>query len=100
MSAMVSANSLAAEAIRMGDRIGSIAPGYDADIIALDARSSQRYHCGAARHFRDERRRRLQERRVRSDPDSEVGDTALRRPYHYADGCCINSIVVPSGSRT
>ena len=36
MSAMVSANSLAAEAIRMGDRIGSIAPGYDADIIALD----------------------------------------------------------------
>jgi len=36
MSAMVSANSLAAEAIRMGDRIGSIAPGYNADIIALD----------------------------------------------------------------
>jgi imidazolonepropionase-like amidohydrolase len=36
MSAMVSANSLAAEAMRMGDRIGSIAPGYDADIIALD----------------------------------------------------------------
>ena len=35
-SAMVSANSLAAEAMRMGDRIGSIAPGYDADIIALD----------------------------------------------------------------
>src|SRR5437870_2065145 len=36
MSAMVSANSLAAEAMRMGDRIGSIAPGYEADIIALD----------------------------------------------------------------
>jgi imidazolonepropionase-like amidohydrolase len=36
MSAMVSANSLAAEAIRMGQRIGSIAPGYEADIIALD----------------------------------------------------------------
>jgi imidazolonepropionase-like amidohydrolase len=36
MSAMVSANSLAAEAIRMGNRIGSIAPGYEADIIALD----------------------------------------------------------------
>ena len=35
MSAMVSANSLAAEAIRMGNRIGSIAPGYEADIIAL-----------------------------------------------------------------
>src|SRR6266568_3189565 len=36
MSAMISANSLAAEAMRMGERIGSIAPGYDADIIALD----------------------------------------------------------------
>jgi imidazolonepropionase-like amidohydrolase len=36
MSAMVSANSLAAEAMRMGDRIGSIAPGYEADIIALN----------------------------------------------------------------
>src|SRR6184192_1851633 len=36
ISAMVSANSLAAEAMRMGDRIGSIAPGYDADIITLD----------------------------------------------------------------
>ncbi len=35
MSAMVSANSLAADALRMGDRIGSIAPGYEADIIAL-----------------------------------------------------------------
>lgn len=39
MSAMVSANSLAAEAMRMGDRIGSIAPGYEADIIALDGNS-------------------------------------------------------------
>jgi imidazolonepropionase-like amidohydrolase len=36
MSAMVSANSLAAEAMRIGDRIGSIAPGYEADIIALE----------------------------------------------------------------
>ena len=36
MSALVSANSLAAEAMRMGERIGSIAPGYEADIIALD----------------------------------------------------------------
>jgi imidazolonepropionase-like amidohydrolase len=36
MSAMVSANSLAAEAMRMGDRIGSIAPNYEADIIALE----------------------------------------------------------------
>jgi imidazolonepropionase-like amidohydrolase len=36
MAALVSANSLAAEAMRMGDRIGSIAPGYEADIIGLN----------------------------------------------------------------
>ena len=36
MTAMVSANSLGAEALRMGDRIGSIAPGMQSDIIALD----------------------------------------------------------------
>jgi imidazolonepropionase-like amidohydrolase len=36
MTAMVSANSLAAEALRLSHRIGSIAPGLQADIIALD----------------------------------------------------------------
>ena len=36
MAAMVSANSLAAQALRMSDQIGSIAPGMEADIIALD----------------------------------------------------------------
>jgi imidazolonepropionase-like amidohydrolase len=36
MVALVSANSLAADAIGMGDRLGSLATGYDADIIALD----------------------------------------------------------------
>ncbi len=36
MAAMVSANSLGAEALGMGDQIGSIAPGLQADIIALD----------------------------------------------------------------
>jgi imidazolonepropionase-like amidohydrolase len=36
MAAMVSANSLAAEAMGMGEKIGSIAPGLQADIIALD----------------------------------------------------------------
>lgn len=35
MSAMVSANSLAATAMRLGNQIGSIAPGLEADIIAL-----------------------------------------------------------------
>jgi imidazolonepropionase-like amidohydrolase len=36
MTAMVSAHSLAAEAMRMSDQIGSIAPGLNADIIAID----------------------------------------------------------------
>ena len=36
MAAMVSANSMGAEALGMADRIGSIAPGMEADIIALD----------------------------------------------------------------
>jgi imidazolonepropionase-like amidohydrolase len=36
MRAMISANSLAAKALGMADQIGSIAPGFQADIIALD----------------------------------------------------------------
>ena len=36
MTAMVSANSLGAEALGMADQIGSITPGLQADIIALD----------------------------------------------------------------
>ncbi|HEV2913438.1 MAG TPA: amidohydrolase family protein [Pyrinomonadaceae bacterium] len=36
MAALVSANSLGAEALGMADQIGSIAPGLEADIIALD----------------------------------------------------------------
>ena len=36
MAAMVSANSLGAEAMGMADQIGSIAPGLQADIIAID----------------------------------------------------------------
>ncbi len=36
MAAMIAANSLAAEALGMADQIGSIAPGLQADIIALD----------------------------------------------------------------
>jgi imidazolonepropionase-like amidohydrolase len=36
MTAMVSANSLGAEALGMADQIGSIAPGLQADIIAID----------------------------------------------------------------
>ena len=36
MAAMVSANSLGAEALGLGDQLGSLAPGFEADIIALD----------------------------------------------------------------
>ena len=36
MQAIVSATSLAAESLGLGDRIGSIAPGYEADLIAVD----------------------------------------------------------------
>lgn len=36
MTAMVSANALAAEAMGLADQIGAIAPGLQADIIALD----------------------------------------------------------------
>ena len=36
MDAVVSATSLAAESLGMEDRIGAIATGFEADIIALD----------------------------------------------------------------
>ncbi|MGZ4778817.1 MAG: amidohydrolase family protein, partial [Thermoanaerobaculia bacterium] len=35
MDAITSATSLAAESLGLGDRVGSIAPGYAADIIAV-----------------------------------------------------------------
>jgi imidazolonepropionase-like amidohydrolase len=41
MAAMVSANSLGAEALGIADQIGSIAPGLQADIIALDGNPLQ-----------------------------------------------------------
>ena len=36
MQALVAANSLAAESLHLQDQIGSLAPGLQADIIALD----------------------------------------------------------------
>ncbi len=36
MAAIVSATSLAADSLGLGDTVGSIAPGYRADLIALD----------------------------------------------------------------
>jgi imidazolonepropionase-like amidohydrolase len=36
MDVMVSATSLAAESLRMADRIGTVAPGFEADLVATD----------------------------------------------------------------
>ncbi|MDQ6801264.1 MAG: amidohydrolase family protein, partial [Acidobacteriota bacterium] len=36
MQAIISATSLSADSLGLGDKIGSIAPGYEADLIALD----------------------------------------------------------------
>ncbi len=41
MQAIVSATSAAAEALGMGDRLGRVAPGYAADLIATDGDPSQ-----------------------------------------------------------
>lgn len=41
MAAMISATSLAAESMKMQDRIGSIAPGMQADIIGIDGNPLQ-----------------------------------------------------------
>jgi len=36
MDAITSATSLAAESLGLGERVGSLAPGYEADIIAVE----------------------------------------------------------------
>ena len=41
MAALVSATSLSAESMNMGDQIGSIAPGLQADIVAFDGNPLQ-----------------------------------------------------------
>jgi imidazolonepropionase-like amidohydrolase len=41
MAAIVSATSLAAESLRLGGRTGTIAPGYEADLIAVDGDPSR-----------------------------------------------------------
>ena len=41
MDAIVSATSLAARALKLSDRIGAVAPGFDADLIAVDGDPSR-----------------------------------------------------------
>jgi imidazolonepropionase-like amidohydrolase len=41
MHAIVAATSLNAEALGLGDRVGAIAPGYEADLVATDGDPSQ-----------------------------------------------------------
>jgi Amidohydrolase family len=65
LAALVSANSLGAGALGMGDHIGSITPGLQADIIALDGDPLTRHHRRPPRRLRHESRRRLQARRPR-----------------------------------
>jgi imidazolonepropionase-like amidohydrolase len=36
MDAIVSATSLSAESLGLGDKIGTIAPGFEADLVAVD----------------------------------------------------------------
>jgi imidazolonepropionase-like amidohydrolase len=41
MAALISATSLSAESLNLGDEIGSIAPGMQADIVAFDGNPLQ-----------------------------------------------------------
>ena len=36
MDAIVSATSLAAQSLNLGDRIGTVAPGFEADLVAVE----------------------------------------------------------------
>ena len=51
MQALISATSLSAESLRMGDQIGSIAPGMQADIVAFDGNPLQDVNAAARAVF-------------------------------------------------
>ena len=51
MQALISATSLSAESLRMGDQIGSIAPGMEADIVAFDGNPLQDVNAAARAVF-------------------------------------------------
>ena len=54
---IVSATSLRAESLRLGDRIGTIAPAYDADLVAVDGNPLDDITAVRRVVVRDERRR-------------------------------------------
>ena len=60
MDAIVSATSLAARSMRLDKTIGTLAPGYEADIVALDGDPTDRHHRRQARRVRHARGQGLQ----------------------------------------
>ena len=63
IDAITSATSLGAEALHLGDQIGSIAPGLQADLDRRAGRSDEGHHGAAARDVRDEGREGLSNER-------------------------------------
>ena len=64
IDAITSATSLGAEALRMGDQIGSIAPGYQADLIAVQGDPTKDITALEARDVRHEGRKDLSQRAI------------------------------------
>ena len=56
MDAIVTATSRSAESLRLGDQIGTIAPGMEADIVADRRQSAAGHHRGSAGDLRHEGR--------------------------------------------
>ncbi len=84
MDAIVGATSLAAESMGLGQQIGALAPGLQADLVAVKGNPLAGHRCRAPGAVRDEGRPRLQERSGR-EPSSEADHGA--RPTCAAP-CC------------
>jgi hypothetical protein len=98
MAAMVSATSLGAEALGMADRIGSIASGRPADIIALDGDSLKDITAVRRVVFVMKGSVVLQERCARRD-SGLCGGPALIRPLRV--GCYwLASTITPVGRQS
>jgi imidazolonepropionase-like amidohydrolase len=51
MQALISVTSLSAESLHLGDQIGSLAPGMEADIVAFDGNPLQDVNAAARAVF-------------------------------------------------